>query len=130
MPQTNISNEEAKIKGAMVVLVLNFLVTIVYYYLINKSHTPECFCSLCFEFIGTAIGLVLPFMGWLADIYFGRYKALFGSIMVMWISALLLTAMFVAEKNQNYYQLVPLVSLGFGLVSSPGSTQLFNVIRR
>ena len=94
----------------MVVLGLNFLVTVVYYYLINKSHTPEGFCSLCFEFIGAPIGLVLPFMGWLADIYFGRSKALFGSIMVTWISALLLTAMFMAEKImsfQNYYQLVP-----------------------
>ena len=109
--------KKLKNKGAILVLVLNFLATTVYYYLSYKSRTQESVCLLCFQLIEAPIGLVLPFMGWLADVYIGRYKALLGSIIIMWISALLLTATIVAEKImsfKNYYQLVPLVSMGIG----------------
>ena len=57
------------------------------------------------------------FAGWLADVYFERYKVLRWSIIIMWISSLLLTTTFVIEKIvtfTNYYQLVFLASLGIG----------------
>ena len=106
-----------KNKGAILVLVCNFLVTSVFYYISLKSVTPEKYCTMCFELIEVPIGLVLPFAGWLADVYFRRYKVLVFSIVTMWISALLLTTIFVVERFvpfTNYGQIVLLASLGIG----------------
>ena len=58
-----------KNRGAILVLVCNFLVTSVFYYISLKSATPEQYCILCFKLIEIPIGLVLPFAGWLADSY-------------------------------------------------------------
>ena len=106
-----------KNKGAILVLVCNFLVTSVFYYISFKSVTPEHYCTMCFKVIKVPIGLVLPFAGWLADVYFRRHKVLVFSIVTMWISALLLTLIFVVEKFvpfTNYGQIVLLASLGIG----------------
>ena len=106
-----------KNKGAVLVLVCNFLVTSVFYYISLKSATPEQYCTLCFKLIEVPIGLVLPFAGWLTDIYFRRYKVLVFSIVTMWISALLLTTSFVVERLiafTNYIQIVLLALLGTG----------------
>ncbi len=106
-----------KNKGAILVLVFNFLVTSVFYYISLKSIAPEQYCTLCFKLIEVPIGLVLPFAGWLADIYFRRYKVLVFSIVIMWISALLLTIIFMVERFvlfTNYIQIVLLASLGIG----------------
>ena len=106
-----------KNKGAILVLVWNFLVTNVYYYLYYKSVTPETFCPTCFQLILLPTGIVVLFAGWLADVYVERYKVLRWSIIIMWISSLLLTTTFVIEKIvtfTNYYQLVFLFSLGIG----------------
>ena len=122
--------KKLKSKGAILVLVFNFLVTGVLRFLIIKSLTPESYCPLCFQLIVVPIGLVLPFTGWLADIYFGRYKAILWSIMIMWISSLVLTATFVAEKIftfNNYFQLVPLTTLGIGYGCFQGSIIQFGI---
>ena len=106
-----------KNKGAILVLVWNFLVTTVYYYLYYKTATPEPFCPTCFQLIPLPAGIVVLFAGWLADVYVERYKVLRWSIIIMWISSLLLTTTFVIENIvtfTNYYQLVFLVSLGIG----------------
>ena len=106
-----------KNKGAILVLVWNFLVITVFYYEENKSFTQETFCPTCFQLITVPMGVALFLMGWLADVYFGRYKVLRWSIVIMWISSLLLTTTFVIEKIvtfTNYYQLVFLASLGIG----------------
>ena len=106
-----------KNKGAILVLVCNLLVTSVFYYISLKSLNPEQFCTPCFKLIEFPIGLVLPFAGWLADVYFKRYKVLVFSIVTMWISAVLLTAIFVVETIvpfTNYIQVVLLVSIGIG----------------
>ena len=106
-----------KNKGAILVLVCNFLVTSVFYYINFKSVTPEKYCTMCFKVIKTPIGLVIPFAGWLADVYFRRYKVLIFSIVTMWISALLLTLIFIIEKFvsfTNYSQVILLASLGIG----------------
>ena len=74
-----------KNKGAILVLTCNFIVTSVFYYISLKSRAPEQYnCTLCFRLIEVPIGLVLPFAGWLADIYFRRYKVLIFSIVTMW----------------------------------------------
>ena len=106
-----------KNKGAILVLVCNFLATSVFYYINFKSVTPEKYCTMCFKLIEVPIGLVIPFAGWLADVYFRRYKVLVFSIVTMWISALLLTLTFIVEKFvpfTNYGQVVLLASLGIG----------------
>ena len=104
-------------KGAILVLVFNFLITSVFYYTSYKSLTPEPYCIMCFKFIEAPIGLALPFAGWLADVYFSRYRVLLFGIVTMWISALLLTTIFVIERLvpfTSYIQITLLASLGFG----------------
>ena len=106
-----------KNRGAILVLVCNFLVTSVFYYISIKSVIPEQHCTLCFKLIEVPVGLVLPFAGWLADIYLRRYKVLIFSIVTMWISSLLLTIAFVVETLvpfTNYIQIVLLATLGIG----------------
>ena len=106
-----------KNKGAILVLVCNFLATSAFYYISFKSVTPEKYCTMCFKLIEVPIGLVIPFAGWLADVYFRRYKVLVFSIVTMWISALLLTLTFIVEKFvpfTNYGQVILLASLGIG----------------
>ena len=78
---------------------------------------PDRYCTLCFQLIEIPIGIVLPFTGWLADVYFSRYKVLLGSIGMMWTSAALLTIILVIEyffSFTNYIQLALLATLGFG----------------
>ena len=104
-------------KGAIFVLVCNFLVTTVYYYTSYKSYTQEQYCQMCFQLIMVPLGLVLMFAGFLGDVYFKRYKVLLWSIIIMWISAVSLTTAFLVESLvlfKNYIQLVFIVSLGIG----------------
>ena len=108
-----------KNKGAILVLVWNFLVMSVYYYLEYKSFEDYSnnYCSICNRLILIPGVFVMMFAGWLADVYFERYKVLRWSIIIMWISSLLLTTTFVVEEIvtfTNYYQLVFLASLGIG----------------
>ena len=106
-----------KNKGAILVLTWNFLVTTVLYYLYDKSFEDYSNCSICNWLIPISAGFVMLFSGWLADVYFVRYKVLRWSIIIMWISSLLLTTTFVIEMIvtfTNYYQLVFLVSLAIG----------------
>ena len=106
-----------KNKGAILVLVWNFLATTVYYYLYYKTFIPETFCPTCFQLVLLPTGIVVLFAGWLADVYVERYNVLRCSIIIMWITSLLLTTTFVVEKIvtfTDYYQLVFLASLGIG----------------
>ena len=106
-----------KNKGAILILVWNFLVTTAFYYMQYKSFEDYSNCSLCNQLIPIPGGFVMLFAGWLADVYFERYKVLRWSIIIMWISSLLLTITFVIEKIvifTNYYQLIFLYSLGIG----------------
>ena len=106
-----------KNKGAILVLVWSSLVMTVFFYVQAKSFEDYSNCSKYNWLIPIPGGLVMLFAGWLADVYFERYKVLRWSIIIMWISSLLLTTTFVIEKIvtfTNYYQLVFLASLGVG----------------
>ena len=106
-----------KNKGAILVLVWSSLVMTVFFYVQAKSFEDYSNCSKCNWLIPIPGELVMLFAGWLADVYFERYKVLRWSIIIMWISSLLLTTTFVIEKIvtfTNYYQLVFLASLGVG----------------
>ena len=104
-------------KGAILVLVFNFLITSVFYYISYMSLTPEPYCILCYKLIQVPIGFALLFAGWLADVYFSRYRVLLFGIVTMWTSALLLTIILVVERFlpfTNYVQIAFLASLGIG----------------
>ena len=51
-----------------------------------------------------AIGATLPLAGWLADVYFGRYKVIRFSLCLLWIGTVLATAGSVAAELIAYYQ--------------------------
>lgn len=83
-----------KTKGAILVLVWNYLAFSVFYYLGGFSGDSELLRSVPF-FRGHASGLVgvatlfCPFAGWLADVRLGRYKVICISLWTMWIGILL-----------------------------------------
>ena len=69
-------------KGAVLVIVWSLLTwacsTIV--------NADVFFQSLAFKIInGLGIAVLYPFGGWLADVYFGRYKVMKVSIWIMWM---------------------------------------------
>ncbi len=107
-----------KNKGALLVLVLNFLATCVYYYLSGSAQESHEYCSVCFKFIFVPSGLILTFAGWLADVRFGRYNVLYWSSLTMWLSSVLLVVSLIitlaVEWQANYLQIIFLVCLGMG----------------
>ena len=78
-------------KGAITVLAWNFLAASAYSYL-TAFIEPQGL-----EITIVALGLTLPFAGWLADIHFGRYKMIKWSIWIMWAASMLATINSVVE---------------------------------
>ena len=108
-----------KNKGALLILLWNFLITNVFYYVANKSESPENHCPLCFRMIRSPIGLTLLLAGWLADVYLSRYRVIRASVVIMWTSALVITVLCIAvdesiDPSASYSQLFFLAALGLG----------------
>ena len=105
-------------KGAIIVLTWNFLVTSVFYYMSRLTPGSYNYCSICFKLTLIPIGVVITFAGWLADVRFGRYKVIYWSSLLMWMSAVLLViCLIVTEEldlHKNYFQLILLGTLGIG----------------
>ena len=109
-----------KNKGALLILVWNFLVTSVFYYL---YLSPRIFHPY-WHVYSIAWGLTLPIAGWLADVYLKRYKVIRWSILIMWIAFVLLVASSVLSQFvESYYSiknnyinavLLFIMSLAFG----------------
>ena len=105
-----------KNKGAILILVWNFFVISVFYYL-SIFH-------LTWDMYSITWGLTLPIAGWLADVYFGRYKVIRWSIWIMWITSVLVVASSVlSQLVESYYSinnkyvtivLLLIMSVGFG----------------
>ena len=104
-------------KGAIIVIAWNFLAASVYSYLMAFT-VPRGL-----EIITVALGLTLPFAGWLADIRFGRYKVICWSMWIMWTASMLITMnSVVAQLVTGYYNIFKLISqilifilaIGFG----------------
>ena len=107
-----------KNKGAILALMFSFLVWSVYFYIFSVSFD---YCRPCYYAIIMPIGMMFPIAGCLADLYFGRFKVLYWSVLVMWISSVLLTVTFIApkyvepyESSQIYLQVVFTAFLGLG----------------
>ena len=106
-----------KNKGAIVALVWNFLIASVSNYIL-ASIVPKGW-----ELTTLALGLNLPFAGWLADICFGWYKVIRWSMWIMCTASLLITANSVVEKltsgHHNTFKLISqilafVLAIGFG----------------
>ena len=105
-----------KNKGAILILVWNFFVISVFYYLSIFHPTGDRY--------SITWGLTLPIAGWLADVYLGRYKVIRWSIWIMWIASVLLVASSIlSQLVESYYSinnkyitvmLLLIMSVGFG----------------
>ena len=72
-------------KGAVLVLVRNFFVITVYFYFV-RIH------PVLHEIPISAIwGILLPAIGWLADVCLGRHKMIHWSMCIMWAGFMLAT---------------------------------------
>ena len=86
-------------------LIWNFLVASVINFLV-ESIVPKGL-----EITVVALGLILPFAGWLADIRFGRYKVIRCSIWIMWIVSMLITInAVVAQFVTDHYNIEKRIS--------------------
>ena len=84
-----------KNKGAIVVIIWNYLVTSLPFYFTHVSDYKPYFI---------ACSLILPMAGWLADVHFGRYKVIRWSMWVMWIASLLTTISSIVAQIVKSYQ--------------------------
>ena len=107
-----------KNKGVILILMWNFFVVSASEYLIAYVAIPGG------ASIGTiALGAILPFAGWLADVYLGRYKVIQWSMWIMWTASMLVTTSSVTaqlmDKNNKLFQeiqtaILIIMALGFG----------------
>ena len=74
-----------KNKGAIAILVWNFFLVSVLNYL-AAFIVPNGL-----QTITVALGVTIPFAGWLADLCVGRYKMIHWSMWIMWIASILAT---------------------------------------
>ena len=87
-----------KNKGAILILVWNFLVISVFYYL-SVFHTTGGMYSITW-------GLTLPIAEWLANVCLGRYKVIRWSIWIMWIASVLVVASSIlSQVVDSYYSI-------------------------
>ena len=86
-------------KGAILVLVLNFLVMNVLPILSIYRHYDNN------VLIAVVVGmsLIVPIAGWLADTRIGRFKVIYGSVWIMWSTSVLLTLSSVLAKFIDGY---------------------------
>ena len=70
-----------KNKGAIVVIMWNYLVTSLAFYLAIHASDYKLYYIAC--------SFILPLAGWLADVYLGRYRVIRWSMWIMWIASML-----------------------------------------
>ena len=102
-----------KNKGAIVVIIWNYLVASLAFYLATRVSDYKPYFMAC--------SFVLPFSGWLADVYFGRYKVIRWSMWIMWIASMLATvSSVVAQIVSSYQHLHASISLALLIIASVG----------
>jgi peptide/histidine transporter 3/4 len=130
-----------KNKGAILIVFWNFLVWSVY-----NSNTNSAFglenitgvhnnLSVLF-FVVQAIGgaILMPLVGWLADVRIGRFKVIRWSFCIMWVSSLVMTLSCVlAQAIESYngvhtkLSLVFVVAMGVGFCGFQANIVQFGV---
>ena len=87
-----------KNKRAILVLVWSFCVFTCY------NHFQSLLMGNSLKFVPLSImiafGLALffPVGGWLADVYFGRYKVIHVNILIMWVSSILIVICYIMKQ--------------------------------
>ena len=104
-----------KNRGALLILLWSFLITGMFNFFMKQNH------GLVLNIQLVAGGLTLPIAGWLADVYFGRYKLINLSMWIMWISVMLATtSSVVTEMVGSYDSISRYVSVAFAITSAIG----------
>ena len=92
-----------KNKGAVFVLILNYLIMNSFSFLQNLMLDISGYESLPWQVAGC---FTLPIAGWLADAQFGRYKVIRCSVWIMWIATVLATvSSVVAQVLDGYFSI-------------------------
>ena len=99
-------------KGAILVLLLSYLVSSMYYLFFNIKvshlHYSTKFYS-CLWLITFSVSASLS--GWLADAFIGRYKVIKNSVLIMWLFVVLATvSVIIAQFADSHYHLITEVS--------------------
>ena len=112
-----------KNKGAVLVLVISYLVTSILYFLVNSvtEHLVHQVWLIPF-------GITTAIAGWLTDAFIGRYKVIRCNIWIMWLLMIAITvSAVVGQLNKIYHHydkhivqtsLFCLISIGFGAFQS------------
>ena len=87
---------QVKNKGAILILVWNYLLMSILFFN-AENHGFKSLYNMQY----VLLGLILPFAGWLADVYFGCYKVIRLCIWMMWIAIMLATASVVIAEFVN-----------------------------
>jgi dipeptide/tripeptide permease len=112
-----------KNKGAILVLVISYLVTSTLYFLAKiAAHNPV------YEFWLILFGITTAIAGWLTDAFIGRYKVIRCSIWIMWLLMIAITVSAAAGQLNEIYNkhdkhtvrpiLFGLMSIGLGAFQS------------
>ena len=105
-----------KNKGAIMILIWNFLVVSVFNYLKVFVQIPGGA-----SIVTITMGFTLPLAGWLADVYLGWYKMIRWSMWVMWIASMLATlSSVVAQLVDSYYYINKTVSFVMFFIMATG----------
>ena len=79
-----------KNKGAILVLVWNYLISNLVTFYIERSNESGTVLTYCIIYL-MSFCLTMPIAGWIADTRIGRYKVIRCSIWIMWIATVLAT---------------------------------------
>ena len=111
--KTLYQRRKLKNKGAIVVIIWNYLVTSLAFYLALGVSNYEPYFIAC--------SIILPFAGWLADVYLGRYKVIRWSMWIMWVGSMLATvSSAVAQMVTSYQHFHTPISLVLLIIASVG----------
>lgn len=106
-----------KNNGAILVATWSYLVTSVYHYV--RYVGSRNYSTVTFSITQAEVGLMLPLLGWLADVRFGRYKVISYSLWLLWVSCLLYTVALVISEV-TYYKFESDISAVLLIVTSIG----------
>ena len=110
-------------RGAILLLVWNYLI-ITMFFVSQKGSITKGNYTLPFTLELIAGGLTLSISGWIADVYFGRYKVIRFSMWIMWIAYMLMTASTVVSltelkwfgnKVNGYVNAIFMIAVAIGL---------------
>ena len=103
-----------KNKGALLVLVCNYLIMSLFYYImVHTNHDKQHLHYI-------TVGITLPIARWLADVHLGRYRVIRWSIWIMWIGTMLNTISSVVAQLVDGYGIRYIIDRLFQAIAAIG----------